>query len=673
MPKNKKHSSKHHDQDSSSDSEEDERGIVLNKKKYQKLLSQIFPSEYINSKVECMDTKTKKAKKKSKQNTTSRKQTLDILFEIVPSNRSSKKGKKSPNRRKTKEDEESEETLDEEDSETSESDYEEESCEEDEEETSEDDEYDEEEDEDEEEEEDEEETSEEDEDEEEEEDEDEDETEEDETEEETSENEEENKIVSKTISKKKKTDEEIYEELKQGIKKVMSYDIENKKTRKQIQEFNKTISKMHKKVDKKKKQKNSKEYMKLISNKNSMNDVKFFREKLTASQQEKMIDNLQKVNKLTTIDKPYRLKLLECENIPDEFKGVAMKKINAMKVIAEGGGEYHKLKCWIDTFLRIPFGKISTLPINKSDTKEQIQEYIRSSEETLDEAVYGMKDAKMQFMQMLAQWISNPTSIGNSIAIKGPMGTGKTTLIKEGVSKLLNREFAFIALGGATDSSFLEGHSYTYEGSTYGKIIDILIQCKSSNPVIYFDELDKVSDTPRGEEIIGVLTHLTDTAQNDKFHDKYFSEIDFDLSKCLFIFSYNDESKVNPILKDRMYNIETKGYNVDEKIVICRNYLIPKLDKELDFKPESIVISDEIIKMIVDTYTSGEKGVRNLKRCLEIIYSKLNLYHLMGDTKQLFGEDIIQSIKFPYNVTKPIVEKLITKPEQSQAFSSMYL
>ena len=81
------------------------------------------------------------------------------------------------------------------------------------------------------------------------------------------------------------------------------------------------------------------------------------------------------------------------------------------------------------------------------------------------------------------------------------------------------------------------------------------------NPVIYFDELDKVSDTPKGEEIIGILTHLTDTSQNSKFHDKYFSEIDFDLSKCLFIFSYNDERKVNPILRDRMYRINTSGYN----------------------------------------------------------------------------------------------------------------
>ena len=98
----------------------------------------------------------------------------------------------------------------------------------------------------------------------------------------------------------------------------------------------------------------------------------------------------------------------------------------------------------------------------------------------------------------------------------------KTTLVKKGISKILNRPFEFIALGGATDSSFLEGHSYTYEGSTWGHIVEILLRSKCMNPVIYFDELDKVSDTPKGEEIIGILTHLTDTAQNTQFHDKYF-------------------------------------------------------------------------------------------------------------------------------------------------------
>ena len=92
-------------------------------------------------------------------------------------------------------------------------------------------------------------------------------------------------------------------------------------------------------------------------------------------------------------------------------------------------------------------------------------------------------------MQIVGQWISNPDSVGNAIAIQGPMVTGKTTLVKEGISKILNRPFAFLALGGATDSSFLEGHSYTYEGSSWGKIVDILLNSKCMNPVIYFYEL----------------------------------------------------------------------------------------------------------------------------------------------------------------------------------------
>ena len=167
----------------------------------------------------------------------------------------------------------------------------------------------------------------------------------------------------------------------------------------------------------------------------------------------------------------------------------------------------------------------------------------KTRKQTLDECVYGLNDAKMQIMQMIGQWITNPGALGSAIAIKGPPGTGKTSLVKEGISKILGREFSFIALGGTGDASFLEGHGYTYEGSMWGKIVQILMESKCMNPVIYFDELDKVSDTPRGEEIIGILTHLTDTSQNSQYHDKYFSEITFDLSKCLFIFSYNDESK----------------------------------------------------------------------------------------------------------------------------------
>jgi ATP-dependent Lon protease len=336
-------------------------------------------------------------------------------------------------------------------------------------------------------------------------------------------------------------------------------------------------------------------------------------------------------------------------------------------------GEYHKLRAWIDAFMRIPFGNYEKLPVCISDGIEKCHAFMETSQQILNDAVYGLDDAKMQIMQFLGQLISNPKATGSTIAIHGPMGTGKTSLIKEGVSKILNRPFAFIALGGATDSSFLEGHSYTYEGSVWGKIVQIIMDSKCMNPVIYFDELDKVSDTSKGEEIIGVLTHLTDTTQNSLFHDKYFSQIDFDLSKCLFIFSYNDESKINPILKDRMYRIQTKGYSQKEKAIISTKYLLPRICEQVNFTREDITIPPETINYIIEKYCGKEDGVRNLKRCIEIIFTKLNLFRLMKPGSNLFKDNIKLSIEFPIKITNDIVDKLIKTEETKGALMNMYI
>ena len=425
--------------------------------------------------------------------------------------------------------------------------------------------------------------------------------------------------------------------------------------------------KKNKKV-KKEKDRNLRIFKKIISDKNVMNDFTFY-EKLDVEQQKKVLKELREINKLTRIEKPYRMCILESD-IPTVFKGAAMKKINTLRQMDPGSGEFYKVKNWVDTFMRIPFGKHQQLDVSITKGVDSCHEFMEKAQGTLNEAIYGLNDAKMQIMQMLGQFVTNPTSIGGAIAIHGPPGTGKTSLVKEGISKILNRPFAFIALGGATDSSFLEGHSYTYEGSTWGKIVQILIDSKCMNPVIYFDELDKISDTPKGEEITGILTHLTDTTQNTQFHDKYFSEIDFDLSKCMFIFSYNDESKINPILKDRMYRTQTKGYNLKEKTTIGKDYLLPKIRKQLVFEDADVIIPDETLQHVIDNLCDKEQGVRNLKRCLEIIYTKLNLYRLMKPGVNLFEENMSLKVEFPFTVTKEIAEKLITRKDNNM--SSLY-
>lgn len=239
--------------------------------------------------------------------------------------------------------------------------------------------------------------------------------------------------------------------------------------------------------------------------------------------------------------------------------------------------------------------------------------------------------------------------------------THNTSLVKDGICKALGLPFAFVALGGATDGSYLDGHSYTYEGSTWGKIVDIVMKAGVMNPVLYFDELDKVSGTYKGEEIINILVHLTDSTQNDRYQDKYFMDIDFDMSRCLMIFSYNDESTINPILKDRMVRIKTKGYTQKEKVIIAKQYLIKDLLTQFNFAEDSIRFSDDVIGYIASRIPV-EEGVRNLKRALECIISNINLKMLLTD----------EEMHFPMDVTYKTVDTYV-KHIEDMSYKSMYI
>jgi ATP-dependent Lon protease len=265
------------------------------------------------------------------------------------------------------------------------------------------------------------------------------------------------------------------------------------------------------------------------------------------------------------------------------------------------------------------------------------------------------------------------------------MGVGKTSIIKDGLSKALGLPFSFITLGGASDGSILEGHNYTYEGSSYGKICEVLMKAKCMNPIIFFDELDKVSTTSRGEEISNILTHLTDSTQNDHFTDRYFGDIEFDLSKALMIFSYNDESLINPILKDRMITIRVPGYSLKDKIVIAKNYLLPKILSQYQFNAGDIVFPDATIEDIVNKLPS-EEGVRGLKRGMESIVSWLNMYRYIpplattaeGETSKK-RKRIYDNLVFPLEVNTEHVDQLLSKSEldaktrRNEIISTMYL
>jgi ATP-dependent Lon protease len=192
------------------------------------------------------------------------------------------------------------------------------------------------------------------------------------------------------------------------------------------------------------------------------------------------------------------------------------------------------------------------------------------------------------------------------------------------------------------------------------------------NPIFYFDELDKVSETPKGEEIVGILTHLTDLSQNDKFQDKYFSELEFDLSKALFVFSYNDEAKVNPILKDRMYTISTAGYSTAEKLVIAKEHLIKNIRKNVNFEEGQVVFEDEALVAIITQFCGKENGVRILKRCIETVFTKLNLLRLMKPGENIFQAELPIKVTFPFTVTAETIRVLLKAPKIDECARMMY-
>jgi ATP-dependent Lon protease len=304
---------------------------------------------------------------------------------------------------------------------------------------------------------------------------------------------------------------------------------------------------------------------------------------------------------------------------------------------------------------------VLTKEINRVEDKlNNINNYIVSVNKTLDEAVHGHKKAKQQVERIIGQWI-NGQQDGYCFGFEGPPGVGKTSLAKRGLSHCLkdengeSRPFAMIQMGGDSNGSTLHGHNYTYVGSTWGSIVQILMDKKCMNPIIFIDEVDKISKTEHGREIVGILTHLLDPTQNDVFQDKYFNGIDLDLSNALFILSYNDPESIDKILLDRIHRIKFGVISLDEKLVIAKTYMLPEIYEKMGLE-NVIIMDDETLKFIIENYTC-EAGVRKLKQCLFEIVGEINIDVLKkredGESKESKYKDLpinisIDNIKNKY-------------------------
>ena len=368
-------------------------------------------------------------------------------------------------------------------------------------------------------------------------------------------------------------------------------------------------------------------------------------------------NEIDKIKSLSLDDIDFKKQLITNKNIPNSVKTVVMEKIEEMKSV---NNEYYKQLTFVKHILNYPWPSpnddIFFKNINNDNTKAK--NYLNNVEMKLKNLSYGHNEAKKNLLQTIGKWVSNPSSTGTCFGLVGPPGVGKTLLAKS-VSKALDIPFAEITLGGQNDGEILHGHGYTYSGSQPGLIIKKMVEMKSSRCILYFDELDKAcSKHGSTNEITSILIHLTDPNMNKSFQDRFFQGIDFPLDKVIMIFSYNDSSLVDPILLDRIKQIEVGAYMLEDKIKIVREFIIPEIALSIGFKTYPS-ISDSTIEWLVDNYTN-EAGVRSIKRKIEQIFLSLNLdkiYMINENITEITKETIIKILDPPKNDATKIHEK----------------
>ena len=361
------------------------------------------------------------------------------------------------------------------------------------------------------------------------------------------------------------------------------------------------------------------------------------------------------------------LKILTLKLTPD-VQAMVLGKYNSLQNLDTSTNEYFKLRAWLDKVVSIPFGIYKNIPVNINDGPDKCLEFMKCSKKFLDDAIYGQEDSKLQIMQFISTKITNPSHRGLSLLLVGAPGIGKTALIKNGIAKALDWPFQFISLGGDSDASTYTGHQLVYESSHCGKIVNSLIASKSMSTILMFDEIDKLSQTAKGEEVMNLLIHLTDPVQNGDFEDKYLAGVPIDLSKVMFIFSANDISKIDKILLDRMMVINLNGYDLKQKTVIAEQYLLPIAINDVNLH-ERISISKDILTYIIQEFSGDEKGVRQLKRCIEQVTQKINMLRIYNSTELPFH---IKDFSLPFIVKKDHITLFLKKKEKEEIPFGMY-
>ncbi|MBO1685170.1 MAG: endopeptidase La [Clostridium butyricum] len=328
----------------------------------------------------------------------------------------------------------------------------------------------------------------------------------------------------------------------------------------------------------------------------------YLREQLKAIQEELGEDDEEKNEIAKYEEKIEKLKIAK------EIKEKLSYELGRLKNMSSSSAEANVIKTYLDWALDIPWGKYS---------KESID--IVKARDILNKEHYGLDDVKDRIIEYLAVKQVSKSQKGPILCLVGPPGVGKTSIARS-IANAMNRKYTRISLGGMKDESEIRGHRRTYVGAIPGRITYALKDAKTMNPLILFDEIDKISSTYKGDPSDALL-EILDNEQNKDFRDSYL-ELPLNLSKVMFIATANTLETIPRPLLDRMEVIEVSGYTYEEKFNIAKEHLIPKIFNDLDIPMDNIKIEDESIRVVVEGYTR-ESGVRGLERKLTSLVRKV--------------------------------------------------
>lgn len=307
----------------------------------------------------------------------------------------------------------------------------------------------------------------------------------------------------------------------------------------------------------------------------------------------------------------------------DSNKRAILKHYTNLKTLDPGSSEYYKNNLFVDWSLKIPFGEFRQFPVKYHITpKEDIKTFVNKIARSLDDSIWGLDHVKNEIVNFVVKMITNPNSKRNILALYGNPGTGKSRFVQV-LAKELDLPYQVISLGGLKDSSFLTGHGYVYVESSPGKIMQSIIDSSCFNGILYFDELDKISETEHGKDIFSTLMFITDPTQNHNFRDHYFSGMSFDLSEMFFVFTFNDISKIDKVLLDRLNVIYVDTPSRKDKIVIIRDYCFPEIIQNIGL-PQNLTITDDAIEYVLTCIDHESIGVRSVYRVVEKMLMEIN-------------------------------------------------